>query len=217
MCAQNHCDVHLIKMILETAQMLSTAHIVLDNNVVAYKKTHENHPCAVWMRETSENYAWSVLFLTELLAEYTFRFGKVHATSRHLKALAVVPKAIRFGKRTEFARAMPEYLKTLGVIDAYKALLRRKLRNWKARENPVRVIFTRRCVPDFLEGIAEHKIQVVRAGKVMKSNPASLESGELNLYLRRLRKRDRLAGQWQDHKRTMRSRSLLHLPHFEVA
>ena len=56
-CAQYHCDKHVIKMILETAQLLCCVHWV--SGVEApYKKTHVNHPSSVWARESLTNYKW---------------------------------------------------------------------------------------------------------------------------------------------------------------
>jgi len=67
-CAENHCDKHCVKMILEYAQLLSTAHRVLDGDPnqelpdgrqdVLYKATHVNHPSAVWVRQNEANYKW---------------------------------------------------------------------------------------------------------------------------------------------------------------
>ena len=53
--AQMMCDKHVVKMILESAQILSTAHRVLDgdehaDNVGMYKMTHKNHPSTIWVR-----------------------------------------------------------------------------------------------------------------------------------------------------------------------
>ena len=61
--AQMHCDKHVVKMILESAQMLSTAHRILDGDDIAnskglYKMTHKNHPCNIWVRKNNENYEW---------------------------------------------------------------------------------------------------------------------------------------------------------------
>ena len=59
-CAKMHCDSHVIKMILEYAQMLCTAHHVCGNykNPDLYKIAFKNNPCAVWARTTSGNYSW---------------------------------------------------------------------------------------------------------------------------------------------------------------
>ena len=59
--ARMHCDKHVVKMIIESAQMLSTAHRTLDGNDYAdrmnlYKATHKNHPANIWVRESAENY-----------------------------------------------------------------------------------------------------------------------------------------------------------------
>lgn len=83
--ARFHNDRHVIKMILESAQLLSTAHVVLDGEKVAaydvpflLRPTHVNHPCAIWARATGANYDWLYRLLVGLLAEYTRRYGKVH-------------------------------------------------------------------------------------------------------------------------------------------
>ena len=75
-CAEMHCDKHVVKMILEYAQLLSTAHRVLDGNewadhVGLYKATHKNHPSAIWARESAGNYFWLNKLFQELCKEYT--------------------------------------------------------------------------------------------------------------------------------------------------
>ena len=62
-CAEQHCDKHVVKMILEYAQLLSTAHRLLDNNQKVYKTAFKNHPSTIWTRENKSNYRWlSMLF-----------------------------------------------------------------------------------------------------------------------------------------------------------
>ena len=83
--AYNQCNKHVVKMCLETAQLLSTAHRVLDGedaNPDLYKATHKNHPSAVWARENSSNYLWLMQHFDALLLEYAFRYYKRHASSR---------------------------------------------------------------------------------------------------------------------------------------
>jgi hypothetical protein len=106
-CAKWAVDSHCVKMILESAQLLSTAHRLLDgiqyveNKPVAgifpvryrkikrwllpdaretamYSATHVNHPCAIWARESHCNYAFLWVYLAEHCKEYTHRYGKVH-------------------------------------------------------------------------------------------------------------------------------------------
>ena len=105
-------DRHVVKMILETAQLLSTAHRVLDGkeiiiegwtdefgtrhrkkkllvlddhrDSILYRATHINHPSAVWCRQSVENYNWLVDHLFALGDEYTYRYGKKHLTIEKL-------------------------------------------------------------------------------------------------------------------------------------
>lgn len=100
-----HNNSHVVKMILEYAQLLSTAHRFLDgiprmgNNIVTGRKqtryvlsddresllyvaTHINHPSAVWARKSIANYFWLSNLLVELCKEYTYRYGKVHKCER---------------------------------------------------------------------------------------------------------------------------------------
>ena len=96
-CAQYHCDKHVVKMILETAQMLSTAHHVLDGDDAIdgiYRSTHKNHPSSVWVRSCEGNYNWTWLLFMHLLNEYTARYDKTHATQRLLDTLKATPKNI---------------------------------------------------------------------------------------------------------------------------
>ncbi len=68
------CDQHVVKMTLETAQLLCSAH-----NKAPYKRTHYNHPCAVWTRASAANYMWLCSYGITLAKEYTHRFGRCHA------------------------------------------------------------------------------------------------------------------------------------------
>lgn len=113
-CAQAYYDRHVVKMILETAQMLSTAHRVVDKdvlsneyNLVLYKKTHENHPSSRWVRESFENYVWAYRLLSFLCQEYTYRYGKKHATERLLPILCYAPEELESSKFTAPPSVMP--------------------------------------------------------------------------------------------------------------
>ena len=77
-CAAYHCDKHVVKMILEYAQLLSTAHHELDGvpSIECYKKTHVNHPCTKWVRESLQNYRWLMRLITGLNDEYRKRYNK---------------------------------------------------------------------------------------------------------------------------------------------
>lgn len=151
--AQDHNSVHCPKLVVELAQMLSTAHFVLDGTQVGYKPTHQGHPCSKWIRETSGNYQWAYLHFKALCSEYTFRTGKVHKSSELLISLAKQPFKIEIGERTSFALAMPDSFKKLGIFDqtkAYRAYLNHKFTEWACREKPIRVEWANRGKPEWV-------------------------------------------------------------------
>lgn len=151
--AQHHCNVHNVKMIVEVAQMLSTAHFVLDGVQVGYKPTHKNHPCSIWIRETSENYNWAFNHLKALCDEYTYRTGKVHKTSELLDSLAKQPSKIVSAARTQFVVAAPDKHKITGIfnpIKGYQDYLNEKFAEWACRDKPIRVQWTKRNKPEWL-------------------------------------------------------------------
>ena len=90
-CAKYHVDKHVVKMIIELAQLLCTAHHIIgsDNEdfKIPYKKTHVNHPSAIWVRQGLYNYVWTVNLGLELCKEYTYRYEKVHKTEQYLQML----------------------------------------------------------------------------------------------------------------------------------
>tara|TARA_B100001939_G_scaffold292886_1_gene265194 strand:+ start:389 stop:895 length:507 start_codon:yes stop_codon:yes gene_type:complete len=116
-CAEAQPDKMLVKMPLETAQMLCTAHRVLDGDEYAdanglYKEAYKNHPCTIWARKTSGNYAWLYEHFDALCWEYTHRYGKTHASGAKLMdALSKVPDNIEQGEMTPVALAMPDQYK----------------------------------------------------------------------------------------------------------
>lgn len=153
--AMEHCDVHLRKMIVEVAQMLSTAHFVLDSVQVGYKPTHINHPCSVWIRQTTSNYNWAYAHFVALCGEYSNRFNKHHATfDKVVEVLSNPPQNAPQGDLQPFAMAMPDEYKKLGVYDqtkAYQAYLRDKFKEWGCRAKPIKVEWTHQNKPAWLE------------------------------------------------------------------
>lgn len=115
-------DQHVVKMILETAQLLSTAHHVLGSGTSEmYKKTHVNHPSAVWVRESVNNYDWTYLHFLGLCQEYTYRYGKTHKTETKLKdVLGRTPPSIPDGPLTPIPLCMPDVHKTDCPVQSYR-------------------------------------------------------------------------------------------------
>ena len=106
--ARYHSNKHVVKMILEVAQLLCTAHAVLDHGGLqvplevfgagedgpakTYKPTHKNHPWAIAVRRQRDLYVWVAQLGLALCREYSKRYaGKRHASQRLLEALERVP------------------------------------------------------------------------------------------------------------------------------
>lgn len=123
--ARMQCDKHCVKMILESAQMLSTAHRVLDGDEYAdkmglYKLAHKNHPSTVWVRSSSDNYRWLWKHYDALMQEYTLRYGKTHATSRLRNALLKLPTNIPNDRYADPPQCMPDEYKSDCTVTAYR-------------------------------------------------------------------------------------------------
>lgn len=140
-CAQMHVDKHVVKMILETTQLLCSAHHMCGNNytptyVPPYKLTHKNHPCAKWTRESIDNYKWLCELGIELCNEYTYRYGKVHKCQPYIQDLAKhIPNIPDIGF-TLPAQAMPVEHKDENPVAAYRSYYffnKSNLLSWKGK------------------------------------------------------------------------------------
>jgi hypothetical protein len=136
-CARWHCDKHVVKMILETAQLLYTAHWVLENpdlSTAPVKKNttqrgyqsikNKKHPSAIWARESLDHYMWLCELGFELCREYKHRFGekKEHGCQRHIIWLAAYPPAaLKSLGWSQPPQAMPDEYKDADSIVAYRA------------------------------------------------------------------------------------------------
>lgn len=123
--AQAHCDKHCVKMVLETAQLLSTAHRVLDGNEYAdsaglYRSTHKNHPSAIWVRSTDKNYLWTTTLFDALCTEYAVRWHRVHKSARMSTHLSKLPQNISVGLLTDPPQCMPDHCKASDTVTAYR-------------------------------------------------------------------------------------------------
>tara|TARA_B100000902_G_scaffold311643_1_gene301533 strand:+ start:29 stop:604 length:576 start_codon:yes stop_codon:yes gene_type:complete len=172
--AQEQCDKHVVKMIVESAQMLSTVHRMLDGTKEKrpsksgkrmvdyyrledmredelYKAVHFNHPCTVWSRESCCNYSWHYEHFVALCDEYTYRYGKVHSTDTKLrKLLKPLPVNInRKGGMTSFRLAMksnPEcVVDSLGGPDPVKSYQN----FYKTKQARFKMEWTKRQIPEW--------------------------------------------------------------------
>lgn len=119
--AQFHCNKHVVKMILESAQLLSTACYLHGMKTAPYKPTHINHPCTKWVCESQENWLWLQKLTRALNHEYMFRYGKnVSHKSAVVAESLVCPDTIPNIGLTPPALAMPDQYKGADVVHSYR-------------------------------------------------------------------------------------------------
>lgn len=158
-CANEHCNVHQVKMILEYSQLLSTAHHLLGNcyatQAAVYKPTHQNHPSAVWVRDSVDHYAWLYQCLMQLHKLYADRTGREHKGIALRHWLKRVPARMECNGFTLPPVAAPDEFKRIGsevgVCHAYMCYLNHKFEEWQSRSKPVPVEWTTRK-PDWYRG-----------------------------------------------------------------
>lgn len=114
------CDKHVVKMILETAQMMCTVVASYGHNT-PYRPTHAKHPCTVWAGQSRSNWNWLVDHGMALCDEYTRRYGKVHKSQRIIEWCAMQHIDLPEIPQTPFAQAMPNQYKNECVVTAYRA------------------------------------------------------------------------------------------------
>lgn len=161
--AQWMVDKHVVKMILESAQLLSTAHRVLDGietpgktktgrnvkrfvlpdarDAVLYSATHINHPSAIWCRKSVENYNWLVDHMFALMAEYTYRYDREHVCQGELGyMLQSPPFNLKEWDFTTMPSAMAdEYIISEDPIVNYRNYYKKgkqRMFSWKNRNPP---------------------------------------------------------------------------------
>ena len=118
--AKMACDKHVVKMILETAQMLCTAGIARGHDM-PYGATHKKHPCTLWAGKSKGNWDWLIQHGLALCAEYTTRYGKVHKSQRIIEYCRDIDIHFDNHSMTPFAQAMPEEYKNECPVTAYRA------------------------------------------------------------------------------------------------
>lgn len=169
LAAQQQCDKHVVKMIVESAQMLSTAHRMLDGKLERrpsksgktmskywvlpdkredkfYKAVHMHHPCTVWTMQSDKNYNWHYNHFIALCDEYRYRYGKTHKTDCDLRyALADTPKNIPNGSLTPQPLAMkanPECMNYNDIVGSYRKF-------YQTKQDRFKMAWTRRKIPEW--------------------------------------------------------------------
>ena len=175
--ARLQCDKHVVKMIVESAQMLSTAHRMIygvetkmpsksGKTMVKYwkipdfrenflyKAVHMGHPCTVWTMESSENYIWHMVHFTALCDEYFYRYGKIHASTQLIPYLGTLPDNIKVGQQTPFRLAMgsnPECMFPEDPVKSYRAF-------YQTKQTRFKMAWTKRDIPEWFN-VTERKDQ----------------------------------------------------------
>lgn len=136
--AKMQCDKHVVKMPLETAQLLCSA---FKQGEAPYKRTHYNHPCAIWTRYSKENFLWLVKHGVALCDEYTFRYGKVHKSKavilwclKHISKIKFIKR-----KKSNFVLCFDEKHYKGNAVDSYREYYRaekRRIANWSKQRTP---------------------------------------------------------------------------------
>ena len=131
------CDKHVVKMIVETAQMLCTVAHSNGHINTPYRPTHKNHPCTLWANESKDNWDWLISHGEEMCAEYTRRYGRIHKTQAVIdwckNSGAGPQKSIGL---TPFRQAMPPMYKHPDPVKAYRDYYRgekSRFAKWRTR------------------------------------------------------------------------------------
>ena len=136
--AQMMCDKHVVKMIIESAQMLCTVANERGHKA-PYRTTHKKHPCTLWVGESKQNWCWLIQHLDTLCNEYTRRYGRVHKTQKVLEWIKKTSVNLPSDKLTPFALAMPDKYKTKSAVESYRNYYlgeKAKFAKWKMGNTP---------------------------------------------------------------------------------
>jgi hypothetical protein len=133
-------DLHVGKMLLESCQLLCSAHPV---GTAPYRRTHINHPCSIWTRASLQNYRWLIAHAEALAAEYSHRFGKEHKSALVAKWCRIHEPDLPDAELLPFALAMPEAYRGQDAVVSYrkyyaaeKRTLRGQPARWTGRATP---------------------------------------------------------------------------------
>lgn len=168
--AKMQCDRHVVKMVIESAQMLSTAHRMLDGTLIEtrtkterkgrhyrlddareqllYKAVHYHHPCTVWTMKSNNNYNWHWVHYKALCEEYAYRYGRIHKTDDLLtEALYQLPRNIPIGPLSPLPLAMgaaPECIDYNDPVGSYRKFYQTKQKRFK-------MAWTKREIPEWFQ------------------------------------------------------------------
>jgi len=139
-CAEYHCNKHVVKMILETAQLLCATQWLFGTEA-PYRLTHKNHPSTIWTRQSINNYRWLCDLGLELSYEYTHRYGKVHKSQVIIEWCRDNEPQLPKIPFTDPPQAMPDDCKLDDTVEAY--------RNYYIKEKSSFCVWNKRDTPNW--------------------------------------------------------------------
>lgn len=154
--ASFYSDKHVSKMLLEACQLLCTTHHLTgtDPSEIPYKKTHPNHPCSIWTRESLGNYIWLVELANSLSREYEIRFGKTHGCKRVVEWCFTNFPKIEKKEITDFAIAINHEkfpgCKMDNALDSYREYYKKYKQGFMMRGKFIPHKWTVRNKPEFM-------------------------------------------------------------------
>ncbi len=131
--ARHYCDIHLRKMMVEHVQLMCNA---MPEHLSPYKRTHYNHPCSKWVRESASNWDWLNSLTWSMSWEYFDRFSKRHKSGivrEHISGWNAYAHLPCIGL-TPFAQCMPDEFKCDDAVKAYRQYYAAKLRDFRKRK-----------------------------------------------------------------------------------
>lgn len=139
--ARDQCNKHVVKMVVESAQLLCTALALggTPREYLAYRPTHVHHPCTTWLLKSKANIAWLFEHANELNQEYTRRYGRKHKTGYVLESMTWLMPVADWHEHTPFAQVMPQQWRHDDAVTAYRAFYiaeKARFARWKPRASP---------------------------------------------------------------------------------
>lgn len=147
-CAKYHCNKHVVKMILEYTQILSSVKYRYGEKG-PLKLTHKNHPCVLWAGDAHNNFMFLKELVKNLLKEYTYRFTKHHKYENfYFDKEFVLEKRFLVEEFSPPPKCMPEKYKQKDTVTSY--------RNYYLGEKSRFAKWTKRKIPKwYMDGVPE--------------------------------------------------------------
>ena len=149
LAAQAQCDKHVVKMVLESAQIMCsvirkfTEEFGRNVEQPPYRLTHKNHPCVVWAGLSPANFDWLYRHAMSLALEYTFRYDKKHKSQEVIEWCGANRVTHLLADFSPPALAMPDEYKQKDPVQSYRDYY------WFDKRKSIQMVWTKRDPPDW--------------------------------------------------------------------